>query len=148
MINFYPGPSRIYDSVPKILKRGFDEGIFSMNHRSDEFMDLVQKTKKILRKNLIIPKDYEIIFTSSATESWEIFGQSMVSGSVQNLYNGAFGEKWADYLEKLGVNVSRVPFKIHEPCPIDKISSNGEWVCLTANENTPQNAVPILVGYF
>lgn len=107
-----------------------------MNHRSDEFMTLVQNAKKVLKKNLAIPKDYEIIFTSSATECWEIFGQSMVSGSVQSFYNGAFGEKWADYMDKLGVDVVREPFSIQESCPVNKIDSKSEWICITANETS------------
>ncbi len=136
MINFYPGPSRIYDSVPKILEKGFQAGILSMNHRSEEFMEMVRKTKKVLRRNLSIPEDYEIIFTSSATECWEIFGQSAVSGRVQSIYNGAFGEKWYNYLLKLNLKCSAVSFDIQQKLPIEKIDEKAEWLCLTLNETS------------
>jgi phosphoserine aminotransferase len=44
MISFYPGPSRIYDAVPRYVKEAAAEGILSMNHRSDEFMKMSKKT--------------------------------------------------------------------------------------------------------
>ncbi len=135
MITFYPGPSRIYNEVPKILARGFRDGTLSMNHRSPEFMELVAKTKKVLRKNLGIPKDYEIIFTSSATECWEIFGQSMVSRGAVIFHNGAFGEKWAAYMTKLGVDLKSIPFEVNEPLPVSKIV-DAEWICFTQNETS------------
>ena len=136
MFTFYPGPSRIYDEVPKILNQGFREGIFSMNHRSEPFMKLVAKTKQVLRKNLKIPANYEIIFLSSATESWEIFGQSMVAGKSQHFYNGAFGEKWADYAEKLGVSIKRSQFDFNKALPLEQLDTSAEWICYTQNETS------------
>ena len=78
LISFYPGPSRVYDDIPKYVKEAHKEGVLSMNHRSDEFMALYKETVSLLQKKLNIPKDYTILFTSSATECWEMIAQSLI----------------------------------------------------------------------
>ena len=40
MISFYPGPSRVYDEIPLYVKDAFKAGIMSINHRSDEFVQV------------------------------------------------------------------------------------------------------------
>ena len=101
MISFYPGPSRVYDEIPKYVKEALAQGILSMNHRSDEFISLSRKTVALLKTKLSIPKDYTIFFTSSATECWEIIAQSIIQKESTHIYNGAFGEKWYDYTKRL-----------------------------------------------
>lgn len=97
MLNFYPGPSKIYGSLKDFFMDAFDSGILEQNHRSQPFMDLLEETIGLLKKHLNIPVDYKVYFTSSATECWEICAQSLIRGKVQFLYNGAFGKKWFKY---------------------------------------------------
>ncbi len=97
MINFYPGPSKIYDKLKDFSKDAFESGILEQNHRSQVFMDLLKETISLLKKHLNVPEDYKVYFTSSATECWEICAQSLTRGKVQFLYNGAFGKKWFKY---------------------------------------------------
>jgi phosphoserine aminotransferase len=97
MINFYPGPSKVYDRLKDFSKEAFESGILEQNHRSQPFMDLLQETISLLKKHLNIPENYKVYFTSSATECWEICAQSLIRGKVQFLYNGAFGKKWFKY---------------------------------------------------
>lgn len=97
MINFYPGPSKVYDRLKDYSKEAFESGILEQNHRSQPFMDLLQETISLLKKHLNIPENYKVYFTSSATECWEICAQSLIRGKVQFLYNGAFGKKWFKY---------------------------------------------------
>lgn len=97
LMNFYPGPSKIYPSVKQFMLEAFDSGILEKNHRSDSFMQLLEETIDLFKKKMAIPKEYEVYFTSSATECWEIVAQSLLFGNVQFAYNGAFGKKWFKY---------------------------------------------------
>lgn len=135
-ISFYPGPSRVYSSVNEYIYEAYKDGIMSMNHRSPEFMEMMSSAKKHARLNLNIPEEYEIMFVSSATETWEIIAQSLIKETSQHFYNGAFGEKWADYTEKLGRKVIRTEFDLNAELPLDKIHSSAEWICITQNETS------------
>jgi phosphoserine aminotransferase len=100
-LTFYPGPSQLYPQVKEYLLDAYQSGILSMNHRSTAFMDMLGHTLASLYEKLNIPPDYEIYFTTSATECWEIISQSLVEKSSLHVYNGAFGEKWTEYAQRL-----------------------------------------------
>jgi phosphoserine aminotransferase len=135
-ISFYPGPSRIYSNVTEYIYEAYKDGILSVNHRSEEFMDLSRKVKSQLKLKLDIPSDYKIFFVSSATESWEIIGQSLVEKKVQSFYNGAFGEKWSNYTKMLGKEVLETKFDIQEELPVEKLSKEAEWFFVTQTETS------------
>jgi phosphoserine aminotransferase len=137
MISFYPGPSRVYDEVPGYVKDAHRKGLLSMNHRSEEFMNLYKKTTRYLREKLHVPKDYHIIFTSSATECWEIIAQSLVEKQSIHIFNGSFGEKWFDYSRRLKTGASAVAFdREKELIASEHIYDTGEIICLTQNETS------------
>ncbi len=96
-LNFYPGPSKLYPNVEKYALDAFDSGILEQNHRSLPFMAMLEKTIELFRIKLAVPTNYKVFFTSSSTECWEICAQSLFSGKIQFLYNGAFGKKWFKY---------------------------------------------------
>ena len=99
MISFSPGPSKVYDQLPVYLKDAFDQGILSANHRSSAFMHLYQETEELIKEKLDVPEDYKLLFTSSATENWEIIAQSVVEKSSYHIFSGAFGKKWYDFAQ-------------------------------------------------
>ncbi len=136
VISFYPGPSRVYSDITKYIYEAYMHGILAINHRSDEFMELMAGTKEILYENLHIPKNYQILFTSSATECWEIFGQSMIRGKSQHFFNGAFGEKWAGHCRNLGIETINTHFDIDGRIPVHKIEPDAEWICITHSETS------------
>lgn len=137
MISFYPGPSRIYDDIPAYVKDAQREGILSMNHRSDEFIALCKQTVKLLKQKLEIPQNYTVFFTSSATECWEIIAQSLTQRESIHLYNGAFGEKWFDYANRIITKARAIPFDKEENPDLKKlIFKSGEVICLTQNETS------------
>lgn len=140
MITFYPGPSKIYPEVARYVSEGLSSGILSMNHRSPEFMDLMAQAIRQIREKLGVPDSYQIVFTSSATECWEIIAQSLVKKSSAHLYNGAFGEKWMQYTRKLGVEVSGHPFAIEEE-PVLGVYSE-DTICITHNETSNGTGFP------
>jgi phosphoserine aminotransferase len=137
MISFYPGPSRVYDSIPQYVKDAHKAGILSVNHRSDDFMAMSKRTITLLRQKLAIPKTYTVFFTSSATECWEIIAQSLYDNGSYHLFNGAFGEKWFDYTRRLHPQAVSLSFDVnsspdHSAIPL---GYNG-LVCLTQNETS------------
>lgn len=133
--NFYPGPSRVYSNITEYIYEAYMEGYMSINHRSEQFMELYRNVKAELRTKLLIPEDYEIVFTSSATESWEIIAQSLTVKGSQHFFNGSFGEKWASYAEEL-TNVTKTHFGVNEKLPTGDISGGVDVLCVTHNETS------------
>jgi phosphoserine aminotransferase len=143
MISFYPGPSRVYDEVPRYVKAAHRKGILSMNHRSEEFMALCEKTVTLLKDRLSIPKSYKIFFLSSATECWEVIAQSLVTTGSHHIYNGAFGEKWFDYTRKIRPDAQAHTFDREEALDLTRcVFGNGDVICITQNETSNGTQVP------
>lgn len=138
MISFYPGPSRVHDEIPKYVKEACKDGILSINHRSEEFMKISERTIRLLRQRLGVPRSYTVFFTSSATECWEIIAQSLVIQKSYHLYNGAFGKKWFDYTKRIRPEAQPLPF--HPEDAIDpgalRFDSENAVICLTQNETS------------
>jgi phosphoserine aminotransferase len=137
MISFYPGPSRVYDSIPQYVKDAHKAGILSINHRSDDFMAMSKRTITLLRQKLAIPKSYTVFFTSSATECWEIIAQSLYDNGSYHLFNGAFGEKWFDYTRRLHPQAVPLAFDVNSPADFSTIPPDyAGLICLTQNETS------------
>ncbi len=137
MISFYPGPSRVHDKIPDWVREAHRQGILSMNHRSQEFMDLVKKTSSLLKEKLDIPESYSIFFTSSATECWEIIAQSLLIKKSVHVYNGAFGQKWFDYTHRLVPDAQAIPFgPQNELAANELVFRDTEAICITQNETS------------
>lgn len=112
----------------------FAEGLTSRNHRSPEIIACYRQAAEGLREKLKIPTDYTILFTSSATECWEILGQSFPEDSFVHIFNGAFGEKWATMNQKLGNKVRAVGYDCNSSLPHP--AESADWVCLTHCETS------------
>jgi phosphoserine aminotransferase len=137
MISFYPGPSRVYDDIPNYVKDAHREGILSMNHRSDAFISLCKNTVSLLKEKLDIPKSYIIFFTSSATECWEVIAQSLIKKESIHIYNGAFGEKWFNYTQRLVPKAKAIPFDAQQQLDTQRLTfKSSELICLTQNETS------------
>jgi phosphoserine aminotransferase len=139
--SFYPGPSKVYPRIAAYLQDAYQQGILSLNHRSKEFMHICEKTLWLMREKLSIPEGYTILFTSSATESWEIISQSFVLPDSPSLhfYNGAFGRKWMDYTRHL--KSAAFEFEYLDPNTLisPKVVTHQDspaLVCLTQNETS------------
>jgi phosphoserine aminotransferase len=113
------------------------KGILSMNHRSDDFMELMKDTVTLLRKRLLVPVDYEIIFATSATECWEMIAQSVVEKQSIHIHNGAFGEKWFEYTKKLKPDAQSIRFDPNSELDPEQLRFDaGDLICLTQNETS------------
>jgi phosphoserine aminotransferase len=150
MINFYPGPSKIYPAVKEWLLEAYDSGILERNHRSNVFMELMANTIQNLKIKLEIPADYEVFFTSSATECWEIVNQSLMAGKTHFFYNGAFGKKWFKYGvtnqqkavlgQEFSLRGSR--FLLNESIENCQWDDHADTLCLVQNETSNGTYVP------
>jgi len=137
MISFYPGPSRVHDAIPQYVKDAAKLGIMSINHRSEEFIAISKKTIALLKAKLNIPKDYTILYTSSATECWEIIAQSLRLDKSYHVYNGSFGEKWFSYTKRLHPGAQGIAFNREEKLDPKKLFfGNDGMICLTQNETS------------
>lgn len=138
MLSFYPGPSKVYPEVSGYLGMAYEEGMLSIPHRSDRFVQLSRQAVGQLRKKLNIPQDYYIYFVSSATECWEILAQSLTRHKSFHLYNGAFGEKWLDYARKIRPQSTGQHFDLNEELPVQDLAGadDAELICITQNETS------------
>lgn len=139
MINFYPGPSKVYEKVPQYVNEAYHNNIVSINHRSEEFVEMSKQTIELLKVNLNIPENFTIFFVASATECWEIVAQSLIISKSIHYYNGAFGEKWFNYTNKLITNAEKRHFSIEEKLSVE--STNADVICITQNETSNGTAV-------
>lgn len=147
MISFYPGPSRVHEQIPSYVVEAYDQGILSINHRSEAFMGICSQTISLLKSKLSIPEDYTVVFTSSATECWEIIAQSLVEKESHHFFNGAFGKKWFDYTKKLRPEAKKYEFDPEKELPIKQdLTSSSGVICITQNEtaNGTQVHMPLI----
>lgn len=135
MITFYPGPSRLYSEVETYLAEAFHSGLLSMNHRSQPFMDMLAETMVLMKQKLLIPDSYQIVFTSSATECWEIIAQSLTGSKSYHLYNGAFGQKWFDYANRIHGRSIGSAYNLDEQPNLPDHESDS-LLCLTHTETS------------
>ncbi|MDH5474214.1 MAG: aminotransferase class V-fold PLP-dependent enzyme [Cyclobacteriaceae bacterium] len=139
MISFYPGPSKVYEQIPEYVQDAYNEGIVSINHRSEDFVSISQKTIHLLKEKIAIPDDYTIFFVSSATECWEIIAQSLIKNKSRHYFNGAFGRKWHEYTQKLSISAEEVSFQIENALLPKK--NDADVICITQNETSNGTAV-------
>lgn len=138
-ICFYPGPSKVYPQVKGFLLDAFERGVLSMQHRSPDFVEISRQAILTLKEKMDIPKDYQIFYTSSSTECWQILTQTFEDLNSYHIFNGAFGKKWFEYRQKLAPKTTfshsfdfQSPFEIES---LGKIPDNS-LICLTQNETS------------
>lgn len=138
MISFYPGPSRVHDQIPDYVREAFERGLLSINHRSEEFMQISENTITLLKSKLAIPQHYTVFYTTSATECWEIIAQSIVAESSFHFYNGAFGKKWYEYTSKICSGAASFPFEPNNLLDAGSLHLPKEpgVICVTQNETS------------
>ncbi len=149
ILNFYPGPSKIYPDVRSYMADAYDEGYLGTPHRGEQFVQLTRDTVVLLKQKLNIPQDYYIFFASSATECWEILIQSLTKTKSFHIFNGSFGEKWFEYAKRLRPKSEGLKFDLNEEMPVADltIGTDTEMICFTQNETsngTQVSATPIL----
>lgn len=141
MITFYPGPSKLDERLPQWFQEGVENGYISANHRSDFFMQQYGEICDLLKEVFHVPDEYSIYFVSSATECWEIIGQSFNQLSFAHLYNGAFGRKWASTNSALKNHVKEYSYDFKD-IPNAAPIKDADAICLTHNETSNGTKLP------
>jgi len=147
MISFSPGPSQVYPELPKYFQDAHDQDILSANHRSRVFMNMYQEVIQLFQEKLHLPSGYRLLFTSSATENWEIISQSLTRNGSYHLYSGSFGQKWFDYAAHILPQSEGHKFSADEGFNVSdlRISEALDIVALTHNETANASQVPLEV---
>src|SRR3954469_14829662 len=142
MINFTPGPSQLYFTVPDHVKKAFRDGIPSLSHRSKQFESIFIETTSGIRALLNLPSDYHIVFTGSATEIWERTIQNLVDERCHHFVNGAFSKRFFDIARQLGKSATK-----SEVAPgnsfADGVTIDTELIALTHNETSTGVSLPL-----
>ncbi len=147
MITFAPGPSKVYDEVSEYLQDAVKEGILSANHRSAPFMNLYQETEALMREKLHMPADFKLLFTSSATENWEIISQSVVESASFHIYSGSFGKKWIEFAKHIIPASHGMKIEANQEIEVEnlEIAEEFDLIALTQNETANASQVPMSV---
>lgn len=145
-INFTPGPSQLYFTVPDHIRTAFREDIPSLSHRSKKFESIYRDTVDGLRALLGLPADYQIFFAGSATEIWERSIQNLVAVNCFHIVNGSFSKRYfeiAQQLQKQPVKIefsAGQPFTDEIPVPSDP---EMELIAVTHNETSTGVSTPL-----
>ena len=120
------------------MSQAYKSGLLSANHRSPDFEQLYVEVLAVLKKRLNVPEGYSLFFTSSATECWEVIAQSLVQQQSHHIYNGAFGQKWFTYTQRLRPQATWQPYDVQAPLPVDglELPAGTEVLCVTQNETS------------
>ena len=121
-----------------------------MNHRSLPFMQLMEDTLKKFKLKMGVPEEYEVYFTSSATECWEILAQSVLRNKIQFCYNGAFGKKWFKYTVTNPVigtssKIRGSRFMINQEMTDIEIDQESDFICAVQNETSNGTSISMEV---
>jgi phosphoserine aminotransferase len=143
MITFAPGPSKVYDSLPKYFQEAFEKGILSANHRSAVFMSLYQETETLMKEKLHVPEGYKLLFTSSATENWEIITQSLVQSASYHIFSGSFGKKWYDYAKYIEPLTIAHKIEAEDTVDVESLSIGVEFDVIAITQNETSNATQV-----
>lgn len=143
MISFYPGPSQLDSSIPSYLLDAVSEGILQQNHRSEAFMSLYRYTRALMQAKWNVPEDYLLVFSSSATEWWEIIAQSLTEKASVHWGNGAFADKWFQYAKAIHPGSSYLDLGF-EAWPDPQVAGKHvELMAITNNETSNGTRVPL-----
>jgi phosphoserine aminotransferase len=143
-INFTPGPSQLYSTVPWHVKTAFKTDIPSISHRSKEFESIYAEVVDGLKELLGIPAGFHIVFTGSATEIWERSLQSLVADQSLHFVNGAFSKKYFEIAQQLGRHPVKVEVK--DGLAFNDVAipeCNPELIGLTHNETSTGVSLPL-----
>lgn len=145
MISFSPGPSQVYPELPQYFEDAYNKDILSANHRSKVFMNMYQEVIQLFQEKLHLPEDYRLLFTSSATESWEIISQSLTTRGTYHLYSGSFGQKWFDYAKNILPQADGLKFVADEGFSLSdlRIPEDLDIVAVTQNETANASQVSL-----
>lgn len=143
-VNFSPGPSQLYFTVPDHIRQALRENIPSISHRSPAFDCVVKESYENLRELLAIPESHHIFFLASANEAFERILQNLVEETSFHFVNGAFSKRFYEFGKMLKKNPVQLAVPdgqgYHEPI---SIPDHTELIAITHNETSTGVSVPL-----
>jgi phosphoserine aminotransferase len=125
------------------MARAFRDGIPSLSHRTKEFEGIFIDASSGLRELLGIPDNFQIVYTSSATEIWERSIQNLVEESSLHFVNGAFSRRYHEIALQLKKNSTIV--NVSEGHGFGSLTHDGDYevIAITHNETSTGVATPL-----
>ena len=142
-INFAPGPSQLYFTVPDHIRTALREGIPSLSHRGKSFEKIFQETTEGLRTLLNIPSSHHIFFLASATEAWERVLQNLVEHHSFHLVNGAFSTRYYETAMHIGKLAAKQEAPAGNGFEDIHVPDESELIALTHNETSTGVSMPL-----
>lgn len=102
-ISFLPGPSEITEKTLANLQEIARSGLLSESHRSPVFKQICMSAVQGIQRNMRIPGDYRVVFTSSATAAMSVCLRSLVRRCSHHFVHGAFGARFHSMALRLGL---------------------------------------------
>ena len=144
--NFSAGPSKIPESVIEGISKDIIDykklgySVLELSHRSEEFSNIINKTKDYLVQFLDIPSNFEIIFLQGGATFQNTFipaNNPEINKDVAFLLSGTWGRK--TYNDFNNYFNSTVPFLSLQNQSIDQLADEIDkfkehYLCLTSNE--------------
>jgi len=129
------------------MQDAYEQGILSANHRSSVFMNLYRETEQLMREKLHMPDAYRLLFTSSATENWEIITQSVVEKASFHIYSGSFGKKWIEFAKYINPATGGIKIEANQSIDVGSLDIPEEFdlIAITQNETANATQVPMQV---
>jgi len=108
-------------------------------------MNLYQETEQLMREKLHMPADYKLLFTSSATENWEIISQSVVEKASFHIYSGSFGKKWLEYAKHIIPATEALKIEANQSIDVPNLAIGEAFdlIAVTQNETANASQVPM-----
>jgi phosphoserine aminotransferase len=125
------------------MLEAYEKGILSANHRSAAFMSLYQETETLMKEKLHVPEGYKLLFTSSATENWEIITQSLVQSASYHIFSGSFGKKWFDYAKYIDPKTSAHKIEADATVDVSSLQIGEEFDLIAITQNETSNATQV-----
>lgn len=137
-IFFTPGPTELYPEVKSFIIKALEDNICSINHRSNEFMEIYRFTADSLRMLLNIPGNFNIFFLGSATECMDRLIQNCVESDSFHFVNGAFADRFYKTAVELNRNAVKAEAEFGKSFDFRNIAINNspELICFTQNETS------------
>jgi phosphoserine aminotransferase len=144
MLYFTAGPSQVFPSLPKYMEQAVADGILSISHRGQQFMDIYARMENGLRKVLDVPAYYHVFLFSSATEIWERIAQNCIAKESFHLVNGSFSQSFAETVRLSGKKA--VEHKVEDFTGVEvnglEIPDAAELIATIANESSTGVMMP------
>ena len=144
MTTFNIGPSKISEETKADIATAVRDGVLEISHRSEEFSEISENAIEGLRKFLGIPEDYEILYTTSATNAMQIALANCCRNNSFHFVCGNFSKLFAKVSGSLGKNVSVDevgPGQVNDYANCE-IPNEVDFVSITHNETSTGVQVP------